>query len=247
MQGITIKNRNNHNLSAIFHQPKNKTNKIIIFTHSFKGDKDYQPIIREFASHICREGYAMIRFDCYGTGDSDGAFEDSSITTQVADLEDVIEYVKGQGYTSICLSGISLGTSVSIMAYDTSIQCMVFWSPVFEHTKTYEAYKEEILKKGFIIRKRGLTGEKVKIGKAMWEDFKNVKPPKKLQQITCPVLSIVGSDDHHITPDQAETYMKKIPSKNQLEIIQGGDHDFLKDQAKQKCIEISTKFVKQHL
>ena len=247
MKKIIILNRRNKKLSALFHKPADQAKKIIIFTHSFKGDKDYQPIIREFSEHIYNEGYAVIRFDCWGSGESDGKFEDSSITTQIEDLEDIIKYVKSQGYNEICLIGLSLGTTDSIMAYDDSIKCMVLWSPIFQHEQLYESYKDEILQKGFIIRKRNLTGEEVKCGKAMWQDFKDIKPYKKLHEINCPVLAIIGSEDRHITKEKAQEFMKMIPFENKLEVIQGGDHDFLIEEAKRKAIKLTTDFIKAHL
>lgn len=247
MEKFMILNRRNQKLSALFHEPANQTNKIIIFTHSFKGDKNYQPIIREFCEHICNEGYAVIRFDCWGSGESDGKFEDSSITTQIEDLQDIIKYVKTQGYSEICLVGLSLGTTDSIMAYDNSIKCMVLWSPLFQHEHFYESYKDKILQNGFIIIKRILTGEEVKCGKAMWQDLKDVKPYKRLSEIDCPVLAIIGSDDGNITEEKAQEFMKMIPSENKLEVIQGGDHDFLIEEAKKKAIELSTDFIKAHL
>jgi len=247
MKKIMILNRKNQKLSALFHKPANQTNRIIIVTHSFKGDKDYQPIMREFSKHICNKGYATIRFDCWGSGESEGKFEDSSITTQIEDLQDIIKYVKSQGYSEICLIGLSLGTTDSIMAYDDSIKCMVLWSPVFQHKHLYENYKDEILKNGFIIRKRNLTREEVKCGKAMWQDFKDIKPYEKLPEIKCPVLAIIGSEDDHISEDKAKGFMDMIPAEHELEVIQDGDHDFLIEEAKKRAIQLSTDFIKIQL
>ncbi|MCK5629022.1 MAG: hypothetical protein KAI26_00270, partial [Nanoarchaeota archaeon] len=66
MKKITVLNRRNQELSAIFHKPANQTNKIIIFTHSFKSDKDTDYSAVDFARYICSEGYSFIRFDCWG-------------------------------------------------------------------------------------------------------------------------------------------------------------------------------------
>jgi len=247
MEKIDIQNRKNKRLSALFHEPTSQTNKIVIITHSFKGDKDYQPIMREFSERICNDGYAVIRFDCWGSGESDGEFENSSITTQIEDLEDVIKYSRSIGYSEICLIGLSLGTTDSIMAYDSSIKCMVLWSPVFEHGHLYEDYKDEILKNGFIMRERLLTGEKVKCGKAMWQEFKDVRPYERLSEIKCPVLAIIGSEDSHISEDKAKRFMAMIPAEIKLEVIQGGDHDFLVEEAKEKAIQFSANFIRHNL
>ncbi len=247
MKKIEITNSRKQSLSALLHEPTNQTNKLIIITHSFKGDKDYQPIMGDFSHHICEEGYAVLRFDCWGSGESDGEFINSSITTQIEDLKDVIQYAKTLGYTNICLIGLSLGTTDLIMAYDESIKCIVMWSPVFQHDHLYEDYKTEVLKNGYIIRQRKLTGEKVKCGKQMWQDFKDVKPYKRLHEIRCPVLAIIGSTDDHISKEKAQEYMNVIPAKHELIVIDGGDHDFLIDDAKKKAMEHSDTFIKEYL
>jgi len=224
MEAITVLNRKKQRLSALLHVPAKATDKIIIFTHSFKGDKNYQPIIGEFAKRICDEGFAMLRFDCFGSGESEGDFEESTVRTQIEDLEDVINYAKSQGYTRICLIGLSLGTSHSIMACDDSISCMVLWSPIFTHKGLYEEYKDEFLGKDFIIITRKLTGEEVKFGRAMLEDFRSVKP-------TCPVLAIIGSEDDAISEGKALEHMDLLSGEHTLEVISGGDHNFLVEEA----------------
>lgn len=246
MDKIWIENRKGQKLSAIFHRPEEDTEKIIILTHSFKGHKSYQPIFTEFPKHICDEGYAVIRFDCWGSGESEGEFQDSSITTQVEDLEDVIEYARSEGYSDICLAGLSLGTSVSIMAYDESIKCLLLWSPVFHQMGLYERYKDEVLKKGYIIRTQKLTNKKIRCGKKMWQDFKDVKPYERLPEIKCPVLAIIGSEDEHIQEAEARKFVERIPSKSRLGVVKT-DHDFLNEDGMNKVIELSTDFIKENL
>jgi uncharacterized protein len=247
MDKINILNRKNHNLSAFLHTPEKETNKIIIIAHSFKAHKDCQPILREFSETISKEDYAVIRFDFWGTGESDGAFEDSSFTTQIEDLQDVIEYVKSKGYNDICLIGMSQGSTDSIMAYDNSIKCMVFWSPVFKADALYEAYKEDVLRDGYIIRKKVLSDEDIKVGKVMWQELKDIQPVKRLHEIECPVLAIIGDNDKHISEENAKKFMAMIPSENRLEVMAGGDHDFTVEDAKIKAIQLSVDFVKKYL
>jgi len=244
---ITIKNRGGYNLSAILHIPENKTDKIVIITHSFKGDKNVQPILRDFSRRAEKEGYAVLRFDCYGSGESEGKFEDSSISTQVNDLKDIISFVKSKNYKNICLIGLSLGTKISILAYDKSIKCLILWSPSFELKSTYNRYKEEIIKQGYATLTNRITGKKSKLGKKMWKEFGAAKPLEKLEEIDNPVLAILGTEDKFITPEKAEEYMALIPGKHKLEVIIGGDHDYLVKEAEEKAISLSIDFIKKNL
>ena len=244
---ITVKNRKGQNLSAILHTPEKETSKIIILTHSFKADKDYQPIMRDFSRRAEAEGYAVLRYDAFGSGESEGTFEESTMTTQVEDLEDMIGFVKSKGYTDICLAGLSQGATISTFAYDESIKCLVLWSPPCHHMDLYEKYKDEMLKQGFVIRKRHLTGEEVKVGKKMWEEFPKYDSKDKLTQVKCPTLAIVGTGDLLITAERVEKYLSLVPAVHKVEVIQGGDHDFLIKEAEEKAISISIDWVKKHL
>ena len=63
MKKIDIVNRNNQKLSAIIDESDINLNKLIIFSHSFKGDKNYQPIINQFSLEVIAAGYSLLRFD----------------------------------------------------------------------------------------------------------------------------------------------------------------------------------------
>ena len=244
---ITILNRNYKKLSAIFHTPKNTTDKVVIMIHSFKGDKDYQPIMRDGARKLCVQGYAVIRFDCYGSGESEGSFEQATVSSEVRDLKDVITFVKDKGYEQIALIGLSLGATVAILGYDKTIKSLILWSPPFTHKRLYENYKEEIKKKGFVSRKRILTGEKVKVGKAMWEEFGTINLKNKIKIIKCPILVVFGAKDHIIGLNIIKKYFEMFSCIKEIESIKGGDHDFLIPEAKEKAITKTIKWVNKYL
>ena len=247
MKKIEITNLKGQKLSAVLHEPANQTNKILIFSHSFKSDKDTDYTAVDFAKLICDEGYAFLRYDYWGYGKNDGDFVNSNITTHIDDLKSVIEYTKSLGYENICLIGLSLGTTVSIMAYDKSIKCLLLWSPIFYHAKRYEKYKDELEKNGYVTEISSSNRKTYKLTKNMLLDFKNINPVLRLKEINCPVLAILGSDDDHITMEKAQENMDTIPGEHELIVIDGGDHDFLIDEVKKKVIEHSRDFIRKYL
>jgi len=244
---ITILNRRGKKLSAILHVPEEETNKIVIMIHSFKGDKDYQPIMGDCARRLCSEGYVVIRFDCYGSGESEGTFEEATITSEVEDLGDVIKFARDKGYTDIALIGLSLGTSIAILGHDEGIKALVLWSPPFTHKILYERYRKEMETKGFVISKRRLTGEEVKVGKKMWEEFGAIELDDKIKSIRCPTLVIWGTKDHLIKLETVRRYFEMLPCVKELYIIEGGDHDFLIKEAEEKAISKTLEWIKKYL
>lgn len=243
-KSIIIKNRNGKKLSAVLHIPKKPTNKIIIISHSFKADKDYDRIGVNFARKICSEGYAALRFDCYGSGESEGNFEDSDLISQKEDLEDVIDFV-GSKYNQIALAGLSQGAAMSILSYTPKIKCLVFWSPALDTKGLYNRYRSDFEKQGFTISARIRTSEKIKIGKKMWESLGRIKVFEKIPRIKAPTLIICGSEDQfHL--ELAKKYIDNFGGESKLIVVEGADHDFLDLNKEGKAISVSIDFVKKH-
>jgi uncharacterized protein len=241
---ITIINRNGKKLSAIFHTPEQETKKIIIVSHSFKADKDYDRIGINFAKKICSEGYATLRFDCYGSGESEGLFENSDLVSQKEDLEDVIKFVESKGYDQIALAGLSQGAAISILAYTSKIKCLIFWSPALDTKGLYNRYKSDFEKQDFAISTRIRTKEKIKVGKKMWESLGRIKAFESIPSIKSPTLIICGSEDKfHL--ELAQKYIGDFGGEKKLEIIEDADHDFLDLDKEEQAISLSLEFVRK--
>ena len=242
---IIIVNRNDKKLFSVLHIPEKSTDKIIIISHSFKADKDYDRIGVNFAKKACSGSYAVLRFDCYGSGESEGNFEDSSLISQKEDLEDVIKFVKDKGYNQIALAGLSQGAAMSVLVYNPKIKLLILWSPAFDVKVLYDRYKKYFEKKDFLLRSRIRDKSKVKIGKKMWESFGKIKVFKKIPTIKSPTLVIAGSKDSlHL--NNINKYFKKLNCEKKLEIIKDADHDFLDLDKEKQAISISLNFVKKH-
>jgi hypothetical protein len=245
MQEQTIINRQGKKLSSILHVPKKSTNKIIIISHSFKADKDYDRIGVNFAKKACTEGYAVLRFDFYGSGKSDGKFEDSDVISQKQDLEDVIKFVQDKGYTQIALAGLSQGAAMSVLVYNPKIKVLILWSPAFDVKVLYDRYKKYFEKANFLLRSRIRDKIKVKIGKKMWQSFGKIKVFEKIPTIKAPTLVVAASKDS-LHMNNITKYFKKLNCEKKLEIIQDADHDFLDLNKEKQAISISLDFVKKY-
>ena len=106
--------------------------KAVILCHGFKGNKMenkrlFVEAAREFAAQHCD----AFRFDFYGSGDSEGEFEETKISINLVNLKDVYNHVAAQGYQSIALLGISMGAATAILAASgLDIKALVLWSSV---------------------------------------------------------------------------------------------------------------------
>ena len=91
-------------------------------------------VLVSFARELALAGYAVLRFDFRGEGDSDRPFEDSSLTTRVEDARQAIgelrRHLVADGQVTVL--GLRLGASVAALAADgrEDVQRLVLWDPI---------------------------------------------------------------------------------------------------------------------
>jgi fermentation-respiration switch protein FrsA (DUF1100 family) len=101
-------------LSGVLHLPEQDRGGLLL-AHCFTCGKDLATMTR-LARALCDAGYAVLRFDFTGLGESGGDFSDSTIATSVADLEAAVGVLLERSHTPIGMIGHSLGGCAAILA-----------------------------------------------------------------------------------------------------------------------------------
>ncbi len=221
-----------------------KTDKIVILAHGFTGDKDEWGRFVKLAEELKNGGFASLRFDFAGSGESDPA----GITVQgeVDDLKSAIKFVRQKGYNKIGLFGHSLGGLCSILASDNEISTMALTAPV-THAKTPREFlkpqlRKEIEEKGHIILKKH---REFRVEKQYLLERESVNQKEILSKLNCPVFIIQGDKDEHIPLEHTKSAMKFLPKQSKLEIIEGADHG-LKNEW-DSVVSLTVNWFKEHL
>ena len=126
------------------------------------------------------------------------------------------------------------------------MRSLVLWSPSFGMRQLHESYKEEIQKNGVVIRKRNLTGEEIRVGKEMWEDFKKYDTAEPLREISAPILAVVGSEDHLVKPEVVAAALQQHEGKHHVEVIPNCDHDFLDEKSRKLAIQTTLNWLEEN-
>src|SRR6266576_2690237 len=93
MKKIKIKNRKGQTIVVILDGTRNP-NGLVFIMHGLGGNKD-QMLSETFAESFREKGYTVLRFDTTNTlGESDGRYEDATLTNYYEDLQDVIAWAK---------------------------------------------------------------------------------------------------------------------------------------------------------
>lgn len=207
--------------------------------HGLGGFKE-QDHIATFAEAFKEKGFTVVRFDTTNTfGESDGKYEDATITNYYEDLEDVIRWSKIQKWYQepFALVGHSLGGICSALYAENHPEKVLALAPistVVSGQLSIEAHKkfepEEFAnweKTGW--REAESHSKPGIIKRLPWAhivDRMKYDLIPNVNRLTMPVLLIVGEKDTSTPPDQIQILFKLLPGPKELHIIKNASHTF---------------------
>jgi pimeloyl-ACP methyl ester carboxylesterase len=233
-----IRNREDKKLCVVVEGPK-VPGKLAFVMHGLGGNKD-QPHIRAMAEAFLEAGYTVVSFDTTNTfGESDGQYENATITNYYTDLEDVIEWAGTQvWYTEpFALCGHSLG-GISTALYAESHPTMVLGlapiSTVISGKLSFETHAmfpdleslEEWKQDGIQITKSHDGSRDKRLKWSHMEDRLKYDLLPHTDSLTMPVILIVGEKDDRTPPVHQQKLYEKLPGQKELHIIEGALHSF---------------------
>lgn len=89
--------------------------------------------LRHLADMLAGQGFAVVRLDYDGTGDSDGAEDDlQRMATWQANVSDAVEWLRSEGGCGkISLLGLRMGaTLAALYAEKNEVESLVLWAPI---------------------------------------------------------------------------------------------------------------------
>src|SRR5690606_8418836 len=110
----TIRNIEGEKIDYTFHPGNNSRKVIVVLGHGVTGNKD-RPFVVALAETLSHDGIPTLRLSFSGNGDSEGRFEDSTISKEVKDLRCVLDALDGW---NILYIGHSMGGAVGVMLAD---------------------------------------------------------------------------------------------------------------------------------
>ena len=192
---------------------------VMLLLHGFKGNRNElkipslkQGVFSRAANAWAKQGLASLRIDLRGGGDSDGSFEDTTISGQVKDALAAIEFLQSQTSVDpkrLALVGWSQGGAVAAIAAARTKQrvaALALWNPVTIPAATFEAlFGSEVVKSGLASAGRPTLvklpwGGEVALKTAFFEDLFAVDPVADLAKYPGPIFVAVGTKDSIVYP-----------------------------------------------
>ena len=245
---LLFENSKGDKLCGILSNPSfDKDRPLVILCHGFSTNKDAKTYLR-LEEVLNKKNLSTFRFDFYGHGESDGKFEDITISEAVDDAFKAIKLIKGRGYKKIGLFGSSFGGMVSIIVASKieDLFVLALKSPVSNYMgKLFAQRGKQGLKtwkqKGFIYYLMG-DGSKLRLKHSFFEDSMKNDGYKAAKKIKAPTLIVHGDEDNSVPIEQSRRTATLI--KNcKLEIIEGADHQYSKPKHFEKMLSLISNFI----
>jgi len=115
IRNVTFSNRRDRTLAARLELPEGaEPAATALLAHCFTCGKDLKGLAR-FSKTLTGHGFAVLRFDFTGLGESEGAFAEAGIGGDADDLEDAATFLAGELAAPVLLVGHSLGGLAALL------------------------------------------------------------------------------------------------------------------------------------
>ncbi|KRO04709.1 hypothetical protein IV54_GL000884 [Levilactobacillus paucivorans] len=228
-QHLTISSSHgNYQIPAILTLPSDTGNfPAMVMCHGTGTNKDEagQGYVM-MAAKLAAAGFASLRFDFIGNGESNVSYENYSFTSAVNDTLDVTNFLRQQTTISdqIGIMGWSQGGTIAMLAAGRTVyQAVLLWSGALDMSGLIppEAYQQNTyqLDLGF---RSPLT-----IGHQWMTDVQQTNVATTFHQNQAPVYAIAGGQDPIVPPTTPQKICAQSSNlASQFTVIPAGDHLF---------------------
>lgn len=218
-----LRNAAGERLDASFHPGAEGRKDLLVLGHGVTANKD-RPFLVALAEAVSAAGIAVLRFSFAGNGESEGRFEDSTISKEVADLGSVLDRVEADGWR-IGYAGHSMGGAVGVLraSSDPRITALISLAGMV-HTADFAQRKFGDQQPG-----ASLMWDKpdCPLSQAYMDDMAAIDTVvEKGRDILVPWLLVHGDADTVVPPHDATDIVAVAGQYAQLVELPGADHVF---------------------
>ena len=217
-------------------------NKVIIFSHGFKGFKDWGPF-NKIAEHFASKGFIFLKFNFSHNGTSIEnpsefvdlqSFGNNNFCKELDDLGLVMNWALNEfSISKITLFGHSRGGAISMLksAEDNRVLNVVSWAspsdffvklPIYEKAKKWKETNVAYIYNGRTKQNMPLYYQ---FYQSCWSNKDRLNIKNAVVDMKVPHLHVHGDNDPTVLIDEAYN-IKSWNSKVSLHIIKGANHVF---------------------
>ena len=213
-------------LSALLELPDEKPLGYVLFAHCFSCGKDLASASR-ISRAMVKRGFAVLRFDFTGLGNSDGDFANTNFSSNAQDLIRAADYLRDHHRAPSIVIGHSLGGTAVLEAAPSIVECKAVvtigapFNP--EHvTKQFSLSLETIESEGEA--EVDLGGRKFKIKKQFLDDVRAASVKEELSILRKALLVCHSPVDATVSINEAEKIYKTAKHPKSFISLDKADH-----------------------
>jgi dipeptidyl aminopeptidase/acylaminoacyl peptidase len=223
-----------YEITGVIHWPRRSRPPCVICSHGLFSSKD-SPKFIAMTEHLAQEGFAAIRYDHRGCGESQGQIEDTTVSGRLTDLVAVYDFVRPHPRINgnIGLMGSSMGGYISLFAAARypALKPVVIWATPYQ-----------------LRRKSDETGANPysPLHKGFFEDLAQYHLRDVLNRVShC--LVVHGRNDELVPVWHATKIHELLAQPKALQIFAAADHRFSDAGHRAEAIRRSAEFFKRYL
>lgn len=222
----TFLSADGHELSARLDLPAGAPRAVALFAHCFSCGKDLKSAKR-LAARLTDRGFAVMRFDFTGLGNSEGDFADTNFSSNVDDLLAAADWLRQTYSAPSLIVGHSLGGAAVIAAASkipelTAVATIGAPSDPAHITHLLSCALDEIEENGSA--EISLAGRPFTVKKQFLDDVTNNQLNDSLATTGLPLLVMHAPDDDIVNIENAEAIFAAASFPKSLVALDGADH-----------------------
>jgi pimeloyl-ACP methyl ester carboxylesterase len=209
---------------------------------STRGGTKQTAIVQRFAP----AGYNVLRFDFSFVGDSEGEYEDLTVSGEVDDALGALDFMAEFGASECTLVGSSLGGLVALLAAAQAahlVSRIALMAPVADAKIFTDGLDDKAIAEWRKRGRRRVGSGYLKPG--FLDDVLRIDAPKVMRALTMPVLVMHGEADDVVPIAHADLICRSVAGPCTVERFPGVGHRFEEPGALDRLLEVLARWLRE--
>ncbi len=233
-------------LSGTLHVPEGAPKGGVVLAHCFTCSKSLK-VTRSLATGIEDGGYAVLRFDFTGLGESEGDFADTSVTSNIGDLEAAARHLEERGLGPCAMVGHSLGGAATLLAAGNvpTARAVVAVAAPFSPDHVRHLFAEDDVERALASGRVTvrIAGRPFRISAEFFHDLERHCSPERIAALARPLLVVHGTADRVVGIEEGERIFAAARQPRWFAAIPDGDHLFVQHQHAERAAAAIVTFL----
>lgn len=213
MESVFFEDVKSKKIFCYLSEPEPANKKIVIMCHGFRGSSiGPNRFFVRLSEKLKRVGISSLRFDQYGSGNSEGDFMESSFNDWISTTKEIVQKYLDGGF-QVALLGQSMGGSTMMIAASQmeNIASIVAWTPgiMVDPPDVKGDYMEEV-------------GQRVPW--KFWQEAHEAGVVKSLQKILMSALIFLATKDEYVSEKDMKLLESSALPNQKIETLQYHKH-----------------------